>query len=107
MRAAIAELLAATFAFSDAMNAATPAASFWDSSRGLALASFGLGPAAVVPWGMGGLLQGPDCLQPYLGKLAALMAAMMGAATCLAALLAAKKLAAKKLAAISDVSDAG
>ena len=32
--------------------------------------------------------------QPYLGKFAALMAAMMGAAMCLAALLAAKKLAA-------------
>ena len=67
---------------------------FWDSSRGLALASFGLSPAAVVPWGIWWLLQGPDCFQPYLGKLAALMAAMMGAATCLAALLAAKRLAA-------------
>ena len=53
-----------------------------------------LSPAAVVPWGLGGLLQGPDCFQLYLGKLAALIAALMGVATCLAALLAAKRLAA-------------
>ena len=92
--AAFAELLAATFALSDALFAATPAAYFWDSSRGLALASSGLSPAAVVPWGMGGLLQGPDCFQAYLVKLAALMAALMGPATCLAALLAARRLAA-------------
>ena len=48
--AAFAELLAATFALSDALFAATPAAYFWDSSRGFALASFGLSPAAVVRW---------------------------------------------------------
>ena len=92
--AAFAELLAATFALSDALVAATSAACFGDSSRGLALASFGLSLAVVVRWEMGGLLQGPDCLQPYQGKLAALMAALMGAATCLAALLAAKRVAA-------------
>ena len=92
--AAFVELLAATFGFSDALFAATLAACLWHSSWGLVLASFGLSPAAVVPWGMGGLLQGPVCFQPYLGKLAAPMAAMTGAATCLAALLAAKKLAA-------------
>ena len=34
--AAFAELLAATFVLSDALFAATPAACFWDSSRGLA-----------------------------------------------------------------------
>ena len=67
---------------------------FCDSSRGFALASFGLSPAAVVPWGTGGLLQGPVCFQPYLVNFASLMAAMMGAAICLAALLAATKLAA-------------
>ena len=39
-------------------------------------------------------MQGPVCFQPYLGSLAALMAAMMGAAICLTALLAAMKLAA-------------
>ena len=62
----------------------------------MALPSLRLGsaPAAVVSWGIGGLLQGPVCFQPYLVKFAALTAAMMGAATCLAALLAAKKLAA-------------
>ena len=94
MLAAFAELLAATFALPDALFAATPAAYFWDSSRGFALALFGLSPAAVAPWGTGGLLQGPVCFQPYLGSFAALMAAMMGAAICLAALLAAMKLAA-------------
>ena len=64
--AAFAELLAATFALTDALSAATPAAYFWESSRGFSLASFGLSPAAVVPWGTGGLLQGPVCFQPYL-----------------------------------------
>ena len=54
---------------------------FWDSSRGFALALFGLS-------------QGPVGFQPYLGSLAALMAAIMGAAICLAVLLAAMKLAA-------------
>ena len=49
--AAFAELLAAIFALMDAMVAATPAAYFWDSSRGFALALFGLSPAAVVPRG--------------------------------------------------------
>ena len=94
MLAAFAELLAATFALTDVLFAATPGAYFWDSSRGFALALFGLSPAAVVPWETGGLLQGPVCFQPYLGSFAALMAAMMGAAICLAALLAAMKLAA-------------
>ena len=92
--AAFAELLAATFALSDALFAATPAAYFLTAAAALPLASFGLILPAVVPWGMGGLLQGPDCFQPYPGKLAALVAALMGAATCLAALLAAKRLAA-------------
>ena len=72
MLAAFAELLASTFAFSDALFAATIV--------------FGQQPGAQP--------EGPDCLQPYLGNLAAPMAVLMGAATCLAALLAAKKLAA-------------
>ena len=68
MLAAFAELLAAIFALTDALFAAMPAAYFWDSSGGFALALFGLSPAAVVPWGTGGLLQGPVCFQPYLGR---------------------------------------
>ena len=66
--AAFAELLAATFALSDALFAATPAAFFWDSSRGFALASFGLSPAAVVPWGNGWPVARPRLLSAVPGE---------------------------------------
>ena len=85
MLAAIADVVGATLAalgaFFDAMLVATLAGSFWDGNQGLALAPMGLGPVAVVPCKTCGLCRGPDCLQPYLEKVAAMMDATSPAAT--------------------------
>ena len=80
--AAFAELLAATFALSDAFFCCDACRLFFGTAA-VALPSLRLGSARQL-WETGGLLQGPVCFQSYLGNFAALVAAMMGAATCLA-----------------------